>query len=69
MPNIENEWLTGTKLATLLGVTPMTIWRWEQSEKLSFPKPTEIHGRRYWHRDEINAWMRARAVGKAEKVA
>jgi len=53
----------------MLGVTPMTVWRWGQNEKLSFPKPTVINTRRYWHRDEINAWMRARAVGRTSTAA
>jgi predicted DNA-binding transcriptional regulator AlpA len=67
MSNIETEWLSGAKLAAMLGVTSMTVWRWEQNDKLAFPRPTIINGRKYWHRDAINNWMRAKAVAKAEK--
>jgi predicted DNA-binding transcriptional regulator AlpA len=63
------EWLNGPNLAATLGVTPMTLLRWGQNEKLAFPRPTMINGRKYWHRDAINAWMRARVVNRAEKVA
>ena len=67
---IENEWLSAPQLAAMLGVTTMTIWRWQRDEKLAFPQPSVIHERKYFNRDEINQWMRKTAVGKtAEKVA
>lgn len=65
----EAEWLGGAQLAALLGVTTMTIWRWERDSKLNFPQPTVIHTRKYWSRDDINAWMRRMATSKAKKVA
>ena len=61
----EPEWLTTTRLAELLGVSQMTVWRWEHHPDyldLRFPKPAIINARRYWSRDEINVWMRARIV-------
>ena len=66
---IEAEWLGGAQLAALLGVTTMTIWRWERDSKLNFPQPTVIRDRKYWSRDDINAWMRRMATSKANKVA
>lgn len=65
----EAEWLGGAQLAALLGVTTMTIWRWERDSKLNFPQPTVIRDRKYWSRDDINAWMRRMATSKANKVA
>jgi predicted DNA-binding transcriptional regulator AlpA len=65
MPKIESEWLPGAKLTAFLGVSAMAIWRWERDPQLAFPKPTVIHGRKYWRREEINDWMRARATGRA----
>jgi predicted DNA-binding transcriptional regulator AlpA len=61
MSKIESGWLGGAQTAAYLGVTTMTIWRWE----LDFPAPTIIRGRKYWSRDDIDAWMRRMATGKA----
>ena len=50
----------------------MTIWRWERDPKLAFPTASVIHGRKYWNRNDIDAWMRRMATSKAtatEKVA
>jgi predicted DNA-binding transcriptional regulator AlpA len=68
MAKIESEWLPGAKLADFLSVSAMAIWRWERDEKLGFPRPTIIHGRKYWNRNEINEWMRAQATGKARQA-
>jgi hypothetical protein len=48
-----------------LGVTAMTIWRWERDPKLAFPTASVIHGRKYWNRHDICTWMRRMAAGKA----
>lgn len=69
MSKAESEWLGGAQLAAHLGVTTMTIWRWERDSKLNFPQPTVIRDRKYWSRNDINAWMRRMATGKANKVA
>ena len=55
MSKIESEWLGGARVAAYLGVTAMTIWRWERDPKLAFPAATVIHGRKYWSRDDIDA--------------
>ena len=68
----KSEWLGGARTAAYLGVTAMTIWRWERDPKLAFPASTVIHGRKYWNRNDIDAWMRRMATSKAmatEKVA
>ena len=59
MSKIESEWLGGAQIAAYFGVTAMTIWRWERDPKLAFPASTVIRGRKYWHRDDIDTWMRA----------
>jgi predicted DNA-binding transcriptional regulator AlpA len=72
MSKVEPEWLPSAKLADFLNVSAMAIWRWERDPNLGFPRPTVIHGRKYWNRAEINSWMRSMATGKAsqaEKVA
>ena len=34
----------------------MTLWRWEQDERLGFPRATRINGRKYYDLAEIEAW-------------
>lgn len=66
----EPQWLTAARLAEMLGVSTMTIWRWSHEKKygcLKFPRPAVISDRRYWNRDEINAWMRDRVVDSARR--
>jgi excisionase family DNA binding protein len=65
MSKTEAEWLGGAQTADYLGVTSMTIWRWERDPKLEFPAPTVIRGRKYRRRNDIDAWMRRMASGKA----
>jgi len=62
MSKTESGWLGGAQAAAYLGVTPMTIWRWAHDPKLAFPASTVIHGRKYWSRDDIDAWMRSMAI-------
>ena len=63
MSKTETEWLGGAQTAAYLGVTAMTIWRWERDPKLAFPASTVIHGRKYRSRDDIDGWMRRMAAG------
>jgi predicted DNA-binding transcriptional regulator AlpA len=65
MSKTESVWLGGAQTADYLGVTAMTIWRWERDPKLAFPTSTVIRGRKYWSRDDIDGWMRRMAIGKA----
>jgi predicted DNA-binding transcriptional regulator AlpA len=62
------EWLTQAKLAATLGVSTMTLWRWERMERVGFPAPTKINGRKYWKRSDIDEWMRERAVSRANQI-
>jgi excisionase family DNA binding protein len=62
---IEPEWLPDRQVADFLGVTTMTIWRWDRDEKLGFPRPAVIHGRKYRNRNKLNEWMRSMATNKA----
>ena len=67
MSETELKWLSGARIAAYLGVTAMTIWRWERDPKLDFPTATVIHGRKYRSRDDIDARMRRLATGKATR--
>jgi len=65
MSKNETEWLGGPQAAAYLGVTTMTIWRWERDTNLAFPASTVIRGRKYWSRDDIDSWMRSMSIGNA----
>jgi predicted DNA-binding transcriptional regulator AlpA len=65
MSKTVSGWLGGAQTADYLGVTTMTIWRWERDPELAFPAATVIRGRKYWSRDDIDRWMRRMAAGKA----
>ena len=43
------------------GITPRTLSRWVQDERLQFPKPIVIKSRRYWRETDLAAWERTRA--------
>jgi predicted DNA-binding transcriptional regulator AlpA len=66
---VSSEWLSAVKVSRLLSVSAMTIWRWERNEKLAFPKPVVINTRKYWNRNDLDAWMRKMIVGKVDAAA
>ncbi len=60
------QYLTRKKILERFGgISVMTLWRWERDEKLEFPKPTEINGRKYYDLAKIEAWERNRAAASS----
>jgi predicted DNA-binding transcriptional regulator AlpA len=51
------------------GKAPRTIERWLLNEKLAFPKPTLINGRRFWLLSELQEWQRKQAAARAKAGA
>ena len=49
------------------GVSDMTLWRWAHDDRMGFPKPLRINGRRFWKATELDDWEAAQA--KAHKGA
>ena len=47
------------------GVSDMAIWRWLRDERMAFPQPLVINGRRYWRLSGLQHWELARAAEKA----
>ncbi|MFE3837904.1 helix-turn-helix transcriptional regulator [Pseudogemmobacter sonorensis] len=39
------------------GVADMTLWRWLNDPRMSFPRPVYIGKRRYFRRDEVIRWL------------
>lgn len=69
MSSTEPGFISSTDLANFLGVSGMTLFRWQRDAKLNFPQPAIINHRKYWARTAIDIWMKQMAVGKATKVA
>jgi predicted DNA-binding transcriptional regulator AlpA len=63
----DQRWLRNSELAVRLGVTVMTIWRWQKDAALKFPQPALINGKPYTDIDEVNCWMRSRVVSRFAK--
>ena len=55
--------LPAKKVRERYGVSDQSIWRWLHSEKLGFPKPIRIQGRRYWRLSQLSQWEAAPARG------
>jgi predicted DNA-binding transcriptional regulator AlpA len=69
MPRVRDpsKWKRNLELANYLGVTKMTLWRWQHTEWLSFPQPSVINGIAYTNIDEVDAWMKARVVKRVQE--
>lgn len=52
--------VSATKLRTMLGISPVTLWRWRHDEELKFPQAREINGRLYFHWGAVCAWYAKR---------
>jgi predicted DNA-binding transcriptional regulator AlpA len=59
--------LNRRQLRALIPASDMTIWRWQRANL--FPLPININGRNYWRLDEIETWLRDRAVSRHVRVA
>ena len=63
--SIDPEWLPDVRAAEHLGLSTMTLWRFDnlpKYKKLNFPKPSIINKRKYRRRADLDEWMRMRAV-------
>jgi predicted DNA-binding transcriptional regulator AlpA len=54
-----NALLPGPKLRQILGVSPVTLWRWRHDESMRFPKAKSIQGRLYFPWKAVAAWLAA----------
>ncbi|RLQ89317.1 DNA-binding protein [Notoacmeibacter ruber] len=44
------------------GVSHMTVYRWQKSDKLDFPDPIVIAGRKYWYVNDLIRWEQSPAA-------
>lgn len=60
------------EIARQLGVTLMTIWRWDHSPEMGFPKRIKINTRNYRSASDLAAWrdkLVRQSVRDAKKAA
>jgi predicted DNA-binding transcriptional regulator AlpA len=46
-------------------VTDMTLWRWDRTPSLGFPKPIRINNRKFRRLSELLKWEAERAAASA----
>jgi hypothetical protein len=64
----QQKLLPEKKVRERYGVVPMTLRRWDQDERLGFPKPIYIRKRRYRDEAELDAFdERMKANGASTK--
>ena len=50
--------ITSKELREVLGgISDMSLWRFLHDPYLKFPKPTYIKRRRFWSKNELEAWF------------
>ena len=47
--------LPAKRVCDRFDISKMTLWRWLKDEKLTFPRPIVMNGRRYFNEQEIEA--------------
>lgn len=53
--------LTRPQVKQRYQISEMTLWRWENSETLDFPKPIVINRRKFFREEDLHNWERERA--------
>jgi predicted DNA-binding transcriptional regulator AlpA len=54
-----NTLLPGPKLRQILGISPVTLWRWRHDKSMRFPTAKSIQGRLYFPWKDVSAWLAA----------
>lgn len=63
------ELIADPKLAKLLGFSLRSFARWDNDPSTGFPAPIKINGRNHRRRAEVDAWLKARALGSMKAGA
>jgi hypothetical protein len=43
----QKQYVPDAKVCERYGITPMTLWRWDNDPELKFPKAIRVRGRKY----------------------
>ena len=65
MQQAQKKYVTGPQVRARYGVSEMTLHRWQKNPTLAFPTPLIINRRKFFDEDELVAWERQRAAGRA----
>lgn len=67
MTHTDSEtWLNSRQVRQRYGDTSdMSIWRWLRDDRLKFPKPMYINGRRFWKLSDLQAFDLSRKTEAA----
>lgn len=55
--NDIKKYITATELCTTLGVTKMTLHRWERDVEVGLPKPVRIKTTRFYPVADVQTWL------------
>ncbi|SSC73058.1 unnamed protein product [Ciceribacter sp. T2.26MG-112.2] len=57
---MQQAFLTRPQVKQRYSISEMTLWRWENSETLEFPKPIVVNRRKFFREEDLTNWERAR---------
>lgn len=57
---MQQAFLTRPQVKQRYSISEMTLWRWENSETLDFPKPIVVNRRKFFREEDLTNWERAR---------
>lgn len=59
---IDDRLISSPDVQRRYGVSHMSIYRWQKSDKLDFPEPIVIAGRKYWYVNDLVRWEQSPAA-------
>lgn len=60
---MQTQYLTAQQVRVRFGgISDMTLWRWLRDDRLAFPKPIVINGRRFFSCEQVENFERSRAT-------
>ena len=60
--DMSSTFLTGPQVLARYQISAMTLHRWQNSNKLGFPKPMIINRRKFFKEAELIQWERAKVA-------
>lgn len=57
--------LTRPQVKQRYQISEMTLWRWENSETLEFPRPIVVNRRKFFREEDLTNWERTRVKESA----
>jgi hypothetical protein len=56
-PTGESLLIPAPKLRKMIGIGPVTMWRWRHDKAMGFPPATVINDRNYFSWPAVQAWL------------